>query len=565
MKKACAQCSAPFEVTEDDLKFYGKVSPVIGKKRFDIPAPMMCPDCRAQNRFAFRNERALYHRKCDKTGKQIISVYSSDKPYIVYEPATWWTDAYDPLAYGRDFDFSRPFFDQFNELNLAVPKSAIQNAKSENCDYTNYSAENKNCYLVVGGLGAEDCMYCYRVFYSSDVVDSYDVIKCERCYECSESAGLYDCRSCHACHDCSDCELCDNCTGCRNCFGCANLRNKEFHIYNRPFSEVEYKEKMAQIRAQSNPQIEKDVRKLHLSVPHRAVLQLNCEECRGDQLIQCRNCIHCYTLKHSQDCHYCAVGENNRDCSDCNFFDNCELQWSSSNNEKNYHIVCSMLIWYCKEVFYSMNSFNSNHLFGCSGMKKNEYCILNKQYTKEEYEELVPKIIDHMKKTPLRSSGATEGQAGEWGHFFPASISPFGYNETVAHEEYPLTRQEVTAYGWKWKDEEEEKEKYLGPPVELPPTIEEVDDSICQKILTCGVTGKPYKIIPQELKFYREMLIPIPRKCPDQRHKERMAMRNPRRLWKRECAKCEKEIETTYAPERPEIIYCEQCYLSTVY
>ena len=29
-------------------------------------------------------------------------------------------------------------------------------------------------------------------------------------------------------------------------------------------------------------------------------------------------------------------------------------------------------------------------------------------------------------------------KTGEWGEFFPSSISPFGYNETVAMEYYPI-------------------------------------------------------------------------------------------------------------------------------
>jgi hypothetical protein len=34
--------------------------------------------------------------------------------------------------------------------------------------------------------------------------------------------------------------------------------------------------------------------------------------------------------------------------------------------------------------------------FGCTGLKHKEYCILNKQYTPEEYEQKVSKIIDKM-------------------------------------------------------------------------------------------------------------------------------------------------------------------------
>jgi hypothetical protein len=175
------------------------------------------------------------------------------------------------------------------------------------------------------------------------------------------------------------------------------------------------------------------------------------------------------------------------------------------------------------------------------------------QYSQEEYEKLVPKIIENMRKN------------GEYGIFFLNTISPFGYNETVAQEYFPLTKEEVLVRGWSWHDEEEKSDQYLGPKYDIPDSISDVPDDITKQILLCEVTGKPYKIIPQELKFYREMGIPIPRKCPDQRHKERMALRNPRKLWNRQCMKCQKDIQTTYAPERPEIVYCASCYLETVY
>jgi len=32
----------------------------------------------------------------------------------------------------------------------------------------------------------------------------------------------------------------------------------------------------------------------------------------------------------------------------------------------------------------------------------------------------------------------------------------------------------------------------------------------------------------------------------------------------RNCAKCEKEIETAYRPDQKEIVYCEQCYQQEV-
>jgi hypothetical protein len=178
---------------------------------------------------------------------------------------------------------------------------------------------------------------------------------------------------------------------------------------------------------------------------------------------------------------------------------------------------------------------------------------LNKQYLKEEYEKLVPKIIDHMRKTE------------EWGDYLQPQVSTMGYNETIAQEQFPLREADVSARGWQWYIDQDRKDSYFGPEPTLPQTITEVPDTICDQILRCAETGKPFKIIPQELKFYRQMGLPLPTLCPDQRHSDRIALRSPRRLWKRKCQKCQKEIETTYQPDRPEIVYCEECYLASVY
>jgi len=103
------------------------------------------------------------------------------------------------------------------------------------------------------------------------------------------------------------------------------------------------------------------------------------------------------------------------------------------------------------------------------------------------------------------------------------------------------------------------------PAEKLPALIKDIPDDILNWAIECEETKKPFKILKQELAFYRKMNLPIPHFHPDERHKRRMASRNPRKLWKRECGKCGLEIETTYAPEKPEKVYCEKCYLKEVY
>ena len=98
---------------------------VVDQKRYLIPLPTLCPECRKQRRLAFRNERKLYKRKCDATGKDAISVYSPEAPYTVYHQDYWWSDAWDALSYGREYETSTSAMGQFGALLQVVPKMAL--------------------------------------------------------------------------------------------------------------------------------------------------------------------------------------------------------------------------------------------------------------------------------------------------------------------------------------------------------------------------------------------------------------------------------------------------------
>lgn len=152
---------------------------------------------------------------------------------------------------------------------------------------------------------------------------------------------------------------------------------------------------------------------------------------------------------------------------------------------------------------------------------------------------------------------------GEWGQFFPMDVSPYAYNESVAQQYYPSTKSAVG----KWRDEDMTV-KNVTKVIEgkdLPGSINNIPDDILNWAIRCNVTGRPFKITPHELKFYREMNFPIPQLHPDQRHQNRIKQLQGNMLYERTCTKCAKNIQTTYAPDRPEIVYCEECYLKEVY
>jgi hypothetical protein len=122
-RKVCKISGAEFPIYKSDMEFYDKISPVFNGVKYSIPTPTLCPEERQRRRLMFRNERKLYKRKCDASGKDIISIYSPDKFYKVYDQKFWWSDAWDPMDYGRDFDFDKRFGGQFGEFMIDVPRS----------------------------------------------------------------------------------------------------------------------------------------------------------------------------------------------------------------------------------------------------------------------------------------------------------------------------------------------------------------------------------------------------------------------------------------------------------
>src|SRR3989338_9488959 len=122
-QKPCRFCKVSFSSDEKDEAFYG---------RLNVLAPTLCPVCRVQRRMTWRNDRSFYLRKCDLSGKQIVSIYPANTPFPVYHPDEWYSDQWNALTYGQDFDFSRPFFEQWNKLFLKVPRLGIDFINCEN-------------------------------------------------------------------------------------------------------------------------------------------------------------------------------------------------------------------------------------------------------------------------------------------------------------------------------------------------------------------------------------------------------------------------------------------------
>ena len=200
-------------------------------------------------------------------------------------------------------------------------------------------------------------------------------------------------------------------------------------------------------------------------------------------------------------------------------------------------------------------------MFGCIGMRKREYCILNKQYSKEAYETLRDKIIKDMTERPYIDA---KRRIFPYGEFPPYDLTPFDYNKSSAQDYFPLTKERIEEFGWRWKEHESTAYQTTKKSEELPDHIKDVDDTITKEIIACASCGRAYRIISQELELLRKFGLPLPRTCFECRHRARLLRMNPMRFFDRTCAKCEKNIHITYSSDSPEIIYCEECFQNEV-
>lgn len=546
LSKICQNCKTPFDVTDVDAAFY---------KKMKIPSPNFCPDCRQQRRLAFRNERYLYHRNCDLCGKKVVSIYHPSVSLKVYCTECWWSDKWDPLAYGQDFDFNRPFFDQFAELKNKVPHIALYWRDNENADYINMSGYNKNCYLIFAAEYNEDCLYGTQVIKSKDCVDTLDCLESENCYEVTDVSKCYEVFFSKNCRNCHTSMFLYDCKGCADCMFCTNLRNKTNYIFNTHYSKETYEnfkeELLEKINNGELPGLINQFHEIEKLAIHRDLEAQNNENSVGSYLFDSKNCLDCYDLSYGEDCRYVYTGFHVKDMMDVAHTTDAELGYEAASLGYNsYNAKFAIGSWTSHNIEYIDTAASCSDLFGCAGIKYKKFCVFNKQYSEDDYKILRNRIIEHMKK------------GREYGEFFPIQISPFAYNETLANDYYPLAKEQALAKNYQWRDKEEKE--YRSQTYVVPKNITEVLETIIDEVLACKTCGKNFKITPQELKFYKRYNLPVPEFCPDCRQKARLNLRPQRKLFQRNCSKCHKQITTTYPQNSPEMIFCESCYLETI-
>ena len=502
--------SLSFTHSSEDLAFYADCG---------VPPPTLSPMERQRRRTAFRNFRNLYRRKCDATGKSIISMYREDVPFPVFDKEFWWTDGWDPAQYGLSIDFSKPFFEQYQALSNRVPRYHVINIQSENCLYANAALQSKSCHLVFGVVRSEDCLYGHIVWECKDCID------CTYAYKstlCTNSLDIVECYGVHYSEEVmssAESYFLYDCIGCKNCFGGVGLRFAEYVFFNEQCTKDEYESRLKKLFPLTRDAIHNMNEWLRYAKAHHTSpksFERHTENVFGNHNYEGRNLFYSFDSKRCEDAKYIFTALDVSNSYDISFTGGparfCYEGMTLHNTER---VMFSQLVSNLSDSVYCEFCTSGSDLFGCNGIRNKSNVILNKPYSKHEFDRLKARLISHMRET------------GEWGEYFPISLSPFYYEETAAGDYLPLQQGEIVKRGGKSNPDykrvsNSENEKLTAP--------EDASEGVCDRIFHCSLSGAPFKFEKIEVERLSLLGLPLPCVSPEGRYLERLSRRAPRRI-----------------------------------
>lgn len=542
--RQCQTCKKEFRISPDDFAFY---------ERFESFSPKKCVVCIWKHLLAFWVFGRFRKTASALSGKSIITTFPETVKFPIYAHEEWASDSWDPLDFGQEYDFSKSFFEQFAELQARVPHPHQSGIKNVDCQWSDDVWSSKNCYLCRSLLDCENVSYGYRIFFCKDSFDLAYCFNMELSYDCLYCFKSYRVRHSFDARECIDSAFLHDCRNCQNCFMCWNLRNKEYHILNKPYSKEAYFEKLKEFDTRSRSGVQKiknDFNKIIAAeAVHRVDYNVKILNSTGNFLLECKDCFSCYSLEKSENCRYVFRGIQNKDVA-FSVGSIVENSVFSMVDGYGYKTMATFHCANCRESAYLDYCENCEYCFGCVGLRKKRYCILNKQYSEQAYRETLAQIKSKMR------------QDNEWAEFFPLSMAYCGYNFSLAHIYFPQTVEEVEGMGGFWQKQPEQTYEGIDGD-SLPDSIDDATDEILQKIIICPETKGRFNIAKHEFEFCKKYGIPLPNRYPDYRTVQRFKPMAEMMTATGDgaCFFCGKNIKHSYpAGWNYKKIACAECY-----
>ena len=415
---------------------------------------------------------------------------------------------------GRAYDENKTFFQNFQDMYKTINLWAtLAYGDNENTEFADDTYNAKNVYLSFAVVSdVSNILYSFLAKdHTNNVLNSVSVAyQSENVYMSNGITGWYNIFFSRFVSDSSNIWFSTNLIGCQECMFCDDLQNQSYCINNKQLDKETYKMKKEEFLKQK-----KMFLTWYQNLPTKGInrASMNVE---GSAITKSHN------IENGSIVYQVDTGRNLImawwDVWDKHMYD--VILWWSIQAEDIYggaligihsnNIYCSINATVNSSNIYYSHSMNScSYCLGCFGLQNKSFCILNKQYSKEERFELANKIFAQMD--------------GEWtlGDFLPGRINPFYFNDTMAYLiDNSFTKEEVEKDGYMRRDAEIKTDIPAWADVI---TIQDLDlfqwfndkgkreiyPEIMQKVIKDD-KGNFYRIVKIEYDFLMKYGLPIP-------------------------------------------------------
>jgi len=467
----------------------------------------------------FVKEIASWYGFVFRKHNQNVTTYSDKVDFPLYPTAEYEKIRMNFIQSGRAYNSASSLFDQIKDLRKEIGVLSPHLAWStENALYSDAIWDAKNVYLSYQSWGdSSNILYSFYVKINShNVVNSVMVRdNSEIIFQSAWIIKSYKVFYSKYIVSSDNVWFSDNLISCSECLFCDNLTNQKFCIYNKQLSQTDYLQEKNRILSQ----------KQFFQVWNQKISHSGhnvwSSDVEGSFVVNAQSvtsAIKAYQVKNGHNIIFFGWAEPDTNIVDC-------CVWWSPITTDNYgcfgtgggsNVYMSAYSYRSSNQYYCMFCESCNYCLWCIGLKNQKFCILNKQYTKEERFELANKIFEQMDK--------------DWTlwQFFPGSMNPFYFNDTIAYLiDDTFTKEEVTKEWYLRRDEEIKVDvpvwaevigtEDFGTYQWFEPTKDgsgtqwewKIDPEILKKVIKDD-KGNYYKIVPMELEFLQKHGLPLP-------------------------------------------------------
>ncbi len=532
-------------------------------KKFNVPPATVSPETRWKHHGVWYVGYQYWYQSHPETRKPIICTVHPATGIKVLPDKEWFEK--DFLSHGREYQLDRPFFEQWRELQLAVPMPASRNHVEPVNSIAFVSQGDEDSYFV-GASKTKRTYYAHAAMDVEDCAEVYESSKLQECFNVADSSRLHRCSFVRASYDCLNSSFLFDCRNCEFCFGATNKRNKKYLWWNEQLTKEEWEKRRAEVDLGSRAVVSEQMQRFRTFVRERAVWPENFNDHAIDSTGE-----YLFKTTRVMDSYLC--GEGAIDQYFCNF-----SFGQSENNAFTGYPVNGSDMYSCASISgrrqkfcfltirsenmeYCMLCYNCTDCFGCIGLQRKQFCIFNKQYTEEEYW----KRVDALRCTML--------DRGEYGEFYPAGFSPSYPGDSGAMYWFGATKEELKKMGV--MEFEPESLGAIGEELadpskmrnvsELPDYVRDLTDDWIGVPLFDPVANRRFAMIRPEVEFYRRMNVAPPTKHFTARLKDLWVEVNQGSFMETTCTACGKALRVAKNAGHPERkILCIEDYLKFI-